>query len=280
MKEFFKQDNETILEKARELNEKNPFKLPTDSDFHYSDILIDSTHTLKIEQQADRAILYLHGGGMVLTATPTDTKLVKDIAKQTQKDVWAPSYPLMTETSIDVTFDVLLKIYEHMCQNYKHITVIGFSAGASLAMGLCLHLNALNNPLPMPDKLVVCSPGIAAYNQDVTDKMTQLNDQDILLDVNFLKNITSILTQNKTDIPSYMLAGIDGDFTNFPPTHLFYGEDEIVVAASDDIVNILKQHTTVTLDIEPKMFHCYMMFHIVPEGKKKWKEIISLLKNS
>ena len=283
LKDFFRLPEDTIIEKAKQLNSENPFQIPQDSDFIYSDRIVeDSFHCLCLENprtESKAAILYLHGGGMILAPTKKDLRLIKDLSRKTGKDVWAPHYPLCIEHSIDQTFSVVYEYYRQMVDQYgaENISVIGFSAGASLAIGMGLHNNVQTNKLAMPAKIIACAPGSVSPSLEIKERMEELNSQDFILDMDFMNNIEQILTKGK-DLPGYML-GIEGDYSNFPTTYLYYGGAEILYSLAPYIMDSFKKYNSnCILDVAPEMFHCYMMFHFFPEAKQTWKEIVELLK--
>jgi acetyl esterase/lipase len=54
----------------------------------------------------------------------------------------------------------------------EDICFLGDSAGATLALALCHHINTLQNSIPMPKKIVLLSPGVMT---NIDTKM--LNDR-------------------------------------------------------------------------------------------------------
>ena len=68
-----------------------------------------------------------------------------------------------------------------------------FSSGAALAIGVCLYNNTLDHPLPMPHRIVACSPGCCPDSNVQLNKMKELNAKDIMVDVAFMENVTFII---------------------------------------------------------------------------------------
>jgi len=118
LKDFFRLPEDTIIEKAKQLNSENPFQIPQDSDFIYSDRIVeDSFHCLCLENprtESKAAILYVTWRRNDFCApTKKDLRLIKDLSRKTGKDVWgAPHYPLCIEHSMDQTFSVVYVILQ------------------------------------------------------------------------------------------------------------------------------------------------------------------------
>ena len=108
----------------------------------------------KNKSHAEGAVLYLFGGGMITQPDKLDFALSERIMEQTGKDVWFLFYPLCSEdVKIDKTYEVSFETYRLMTESYKaeNISVLGFSSGACLAIGIFLHNNAIGRPVKMPE---------------------------------------------------------------------------------------------------------------------------------
>ncbi len=116
----------------------------------------------KNKSPAEGAVLYFFGGGMITRPDKLDFALAERIMEKTGKDVWFLFYPLCSKNvKINKTYEVCFEAYKLMTQTYKaeNISVLGFSSGAGLAIGIFLHNNAIGRPITMAGKIISVSPG-------------------------------------------------------------------------------------------------------------------------
>ena len=240
----------------------------------------------KNQSPAHGAVLYLFGGGMITQPDKLDFALAERIMEETGKDVWFLFYPLCSEdVKIDKTYEVSFEAYRLMTQTYKaeNISVLGFSSGACLAIGIFLHNNAIGRPLKMPGKIISVSPGgipdvRLEENKDIWERVNALNHKDIMIDPTYLKTAREIV-KGDADIPEYMLDGTVGDFTDFPKTYFYYGENEYLYAFADEFKKAMEKYKAPYEIIVGKgMCHCYPLVRFFREGRVAQDEIIELLK--
>ncbi len=232
------------------------------------------------------AVLYLFGGGMITQPNKLDFKLAERIMEQTDKDVWFLFYPLCSEdVKVDKTYEVCFETYRLMTETYneQNISVLGFSSGACLSLGIFLHNNALGRPLPMPGKIISVSPGgipdvTLDENRDLWEKLKKLNNKDIMIEPTYIKTAREILKGDK-DLPEYMLDGTVGDFTEFPKTYYYFGENECLYAFAEEFKKAMEKYNAPYEIIVGKgMCHCYPLARFFKEGREAQDEIIELLK--
>lgn len=284
IKKLFSLPKDELLKKVKKMNQKRIFQMLSDDDrFLYTDILVfDKYHCLKIQpkrKKAKKAILFLFGGGFLLGSDKGDLNVARDIVQKCNADVWFPYYPLCTEHNITESYKMVYHVYQIILQEYgaDNIAFIGFSSGAALAIGVCLHNNAQEIPLPMPKLIVACSPGYVPLNNEELKEMEHLSKKDIMLDITFMKNIRDIMERGQ-QVPLYMLSGTRGDFSNFPITHFYYGSDEILYTAARHFQAAFNKYSAkCVMHVGHGMCHCFPMVQLFPEGKQAYQEIINLL---
>ena len=240
----------------------------------------------KDKSPAEEAVLYLFGGGMITPPDKWDFALSERIMEQTGKDVWFLFYPLCSEdVKIDKTYEVSFEAYRLMTEDYKaeNISVIGFSSGASLALGIFLYNNAIGRPVNMPGKIISVSPGgipdvTLSENKDIWERVNALNHKDIMIDPTYFKTAREICKGDE-DLPEYMLDGTVGDFTDFPKTYFYYGENECLYAFADEFKKAMeKYHVPYEIIVGKGMCHCYPLLRFFREGREAQDQIIELLK--
>ena len=241
----------------------------------------------KNKSPAEGAVLYLFGGGMITGPDKLDFALAERIMEKTGKDLWFLFYPLCSEdVKIDKTYEVCFETYRLMTQTYKaeNISVLGFSSGAGLALGIFLHNNALGRPLPMAGKIISVSPGglpdvSLEENKEVWEKMNALNHKDIMIDPTYFKTAREIVKGDE-DLAEYMLDGTKGDFSDFPKTYFYYGENECLYAFADEFKKAMEKYKApYEIIVGEGMCHCYPLLRFFREGRQAQDEIIDLLKS-
>lgn len=295
VKKMFLKNKEDMLAYARKENAKKVFDLDRAMKrverknyflFHREVMGYRLLSYQKNQMPADGAVLYLFGGGMITQPNQLDFPLAERIMERTGKDVWFLFYPLCSEdVKVDKTYEVSFETYRRMTETYKaeNIGVLGFSSGACLSLGIFLHNNALGRPLPMPGKIISVSPGgipdvTLHENREIWEKLNALNPKDIMIEPTYIKTAREILKGDK-DLPEYMLDGTVGDFTNFPKTYFYYGENECLYAYAEEFQKAMeKYHAPYEIIVGKGMCHCYPLARFFKEGRQAQDEIIERLK--
>lgn len=295
VKKMFLKNKEEMLEYAKGENEKVVFELDKAikrakrKNYYLYDRDVMGYRLLsyqKNQSSADGAVFYLFGGGMITQPNPLDFRLAERIMEKTGKDVWFLFYPLCSaEENVRKTYEVSFETYKMMTKKYKseNISVVGFSSGAGLSIGIFLHNNALGRPLKMPGKIIAVSVGGIPdvnldENKEIWEKLNELNHIDIMIDPTYIKTAREILNGNE-DLPEYMLNGTVGDFTDFPKTYFYYGENECFYAFAGEFKKAMeKYHVPYEIIVGKGMCHCYPLARFFREGREAQDQLIELLK--
>ena len=112
---------EELLENRRRQNAKNRIPDLKDDAFDISRIEIMGCLVLKLihRKKADRANLFLIGGGMISAPRPGSIKKALRFAKETGLDVFVPYYPLCTDYPLTRAYEMIHETYRIMLQDYK-----------------------------------------------------------------------------------------------------------------------------------------------------------------
>ena len=295
VKKIFLKNKEDILAYARKENAKTVFnfekamKRAGRNNYHLFDREVMGYRLLSYQRNqspADGAVLYFFGGGMITQPNQLDFPLAERIMEETGKDVWFLFYPLCSEdVTVDKTYEVAFETYGQMTETYKaeSIGVLGFSSGACLSLGIFLHNNALGRPLPMPGKIISVSPGgvpdvTLDEHKQIWKRVNELNHKDIMIEPTYFKTAREIL-KGDNDLPEYMLDGTVGNFTDFPKTYFYYGENECLYAYAEEFQKAVEKYRVPYEIIVGKgMCHCYPMARFFREGREAQDEIIERLK--
>ena len=294
VKKMFLKNKEEILEYAKGENAKVVFDLEKAMkrakrrNYYLYDRDVMGYRLLsyqKNQSSADGAVFYLFGGGMITQPNPLDFRLAERIMEKTGKDVWFLFYPLCSaEQNVRKTYEVSFETYKMMTYKYnsENISVVGFSSGAGLSIGIFLHNNALGRPLKMPGKIIAVSVGGIPdvnldENKEIWEKLNELNHKDIMIDPTYIKTAREILKGNE-DLPEYMLNGTVGDFTDFPKTYFYYGENECFYAFAGEFKKAMeKNHVPYEIIVGKGMCHCYPLARFFREGREAQDQLIELL---
>lgn len=285
LKKIFLLPEEKILNYARRQNQKPSFKVLDEEDLYFEDKTFLSQRLIILHSKNKKpgAILYLFGGGYITNPDKRDLSLAKKICRETGKDVWFYFYPLCIENSIVKTYASTVKVYEEMTKTYNEedkepLSLIGFSSGASLALGICLYINENKLDIRMPREIIASSPGGCLCEELDMDRVKKLNDKDIIVDYKYFETAKNIMTKGEA-VPDYMLYPFRGNFKNSPMTYLYYGSSEVIYAFAPLFEKALKNYgIKYKIIVGEGLCHCYPLLSIFPEGKEAQEEIIKILK--
>lgn len=296
VKKMFLKNKDQMLEYAKKENAKAVFdldkakKIAERKNYFLFDKEVMGYRLLsyqKNKKPAEGVVFYLFGGEMITGPDKLDFSLAERIMEKTGKDLWFLFYPLCSEdVKIDKTYEVCFETYRLMTETYKaeNISVLGFSSGASLALGIFLHNNALGRPLPMAGKIISVSPGglpdvSLDENKEVWEKLNELNHKDIMIEPSYFKTAREIV-KGDADLPEYMLDGTKGDFSDFPKTYFYYGGNECLYAFAEYFKKAMEKHNApYKIIVGEGMCHCYPLLRFFREGREAQDEIIELLKS-
>ena len=285
IKKIFLLPEDKILNYARRQNQKPSFKVLDEEDLYFEDKIFLSQRLIILHSKNKKpgAILYLFGGGYITHPDKRDLSLAKKICRETGKDVWFYFYPLCIENSIVKTYASTVKVYEEMTRAYNEedkepLSLIGFSSGASLALGICLYINENKLDIRMPREIIASSPGGCLCEELDMDRVRKLNEKDIIVDYKYFETAKNIMTKGET-VPDYMLYPFRGNFKDFPMTYLYYGSREVIYAFAPLFEKALKNYgVKYKIIVGEGLCHCYPLLSIFKEGRDAQEEIIKILK--
>ena len=101
-----------------------------------------------------RVVLYFHGGGFVLGGLDSHDSICADLAAGAEVAVVALDYRLSPEHRYPAALDDAEAAYDDLRDSHQAVIVAGDSAGATLAVALCLRLRRLGKPMPWAQVLI------------------------------------------------------------------------------------------------------------------------------
>lgn len=242
---------------------------------------VSEFHCLAIcqKEKPKRAVLCVYGGGLLLAPPRMFVGFAKKMAENTGADVWFPYYPLCDEYTIRDSVRMLYEVYSAMRREYCDVRWYGYSSGGALLLLLGAYLNEMKNQLPMPEKLVLISPGGIPSTEEEWKEMESLNDKDVMLSARYMKTIQPLLSHGRRDIPRWMQTCDGADLSGLPETWIYYGTSEVLSAkagAYDELLTKagVKHH----LKMAPDMPHCYCTTVFFPEAREDYEETMRILR--
>ena len=190
------------------------------------------------------------------------------LAKKISGTVFAPLYPLAPNHTYDETYEILEKLYRHLLEQEKPITIMGDSSGGGLSAAFAEYLAA--NDLPQPDNLILISPWVDVSMSGKYDDV----EKDPMSGVEGLREMGKAWAGD-LDLKDYKVSPLFGDVSKFPKTTIFVGTHEQIQHDVTDFYNKLKDNgIDAELNLGEGMNHVYPVYPLVPESKEAFNHIV------
>ena len=281
-------DLDAELRRARDYNRKHPYQEPTDRKAAYQTIHVGQYPCLVIrpENQAGKAILYLHGGGNH-DAWKAEVAFARAYGKRAGMDVYYPLYLPFTEASPANTADFIFNVYRDMVKEYSaaKVAVLGSSYGGFLAMQLLTWINRNNADeakahVEMPKLLIMNSPFAYPKTEEEWKRAAALERDDAMITPGAFRWMLALTMKLAPDTPDWLLYPADMNFHHAPETCVFY-TDEACSAVADAIQHGYERGGAAEkmhMHIEPGMMHCYASAPVFKESRRDFGQQIALLR--
>lgn len=223
--------------------------------------------TIKITERP--ALLWIHGGGMILGSPEGDDQLCADFATRADCIVISPNYRLAPEHPYPAGLEDCYATLEWISTEAEargidrsRIAVGGASAGGGLAAALALLARDRRGPelcfqmplYPMLDHRNVTSSSYEITHPSVWNRAHNLAAWEMYLGQDM-----------KADIPVYASPSLAADLTGLPPAYICVGEldlfrDEIL----DYVARLARAGVQVEFHLYPGCYHASE--HVAPEA--------------
>lgn len=280
---WISKSSEELLENRRKHNAKNRIPDLKDDDFNISVISVMGFPVIRMihKKPADRANLFLIGGGMISAPRPGSVRKALRFARETGMDVFVPYYPLCTDYPLTKAYEMIHETYKVMLGEYtsERITVLGTSSGGNLALGMIPYINDGHDDVPVPGYIMAISPGTCVDSEEEWQRMTELDRKDVAIPAQYMKTAVEIMRHGDDSVPEYMIWLQRGDYTGCPRVTFIYGTDETLYACAPSFEKAMKKYG---VDYEmitgDGMFHCYPVFPVCKEAKEGWDMVVRKMK--
>jgi epsilon-lactone hydrolase len=227
---------------------------------------------------ADRAVLYVHGGGYVIGSINTHRDLMGRIARASGARVLGLNYRLAPEHPFPAAVDDSVAAYRWMLtQGLKpgRIAVAGDSAGGGLAVAALVAIR--DAKLPVPGAGVCMSPWVDM--EGIGESMKTRAAADPAVQREGLVGMAAAYLAGQ-DPRSPLAAPLYADLKGLPPLLIQVGDAEVLLDDSTRLADRAKAAGVSTkLEVWPEMIHVWQMFaSFLPEGQQAVDGIGSFLK--
>jgi acetyl esterase/lipase len=220
------------------------------------------------DSEADRHVLFLHGGAFIIGSPNLYRHLTWRIASAARSRLLAVDYRLAPEHPFPAALEDAFTAYNWLLTrgtDPSRIAVMGDSAGGGLVFSLMLRLR--DEGYPLPAAAVALSPwtdlaltGASLRVNAAFDPMLSADDPPLF--------VSDYLAGADPRTP--YISPLYGDPAGLPPTIIQVGSDEVL---RDDAVRMAARMRAagcqVELEIWPRMPHVWHVFvPLIPEARR------------
>ena len=206
------------------------------------------------------AILYLHGGGYIGGSANGHRKLAAHIARAANLPAFVLDYPLAPEHPFPAALTNSLEAFEWLIGKGNpaaRISVVGDSAGGSLATAVALHRR--DNGQALPGAVAVMSPfyDITAAGSTFD---TNAGKDAIAGDRSTIGGLHALILGEGVTVEDPYLNALRSDPTGLPPLHIAFGGDETLLSGGEDYADLARSKgVEVELRVYPGHQHVFQM---------------------
>ena len=215
---------------------------------------------------ADRAVLYLHGGGYIIGSVRTHRVLMAGLSQASGARVLGLEYRLAPEHPFPAPVEDAVAAYRWLlAEGYDaaNIAVAGDSAGGGLTVSVMVQLRYLG--LPMPGAAVCFSPWVDL--EGVGESMDANAEIDPMVQREGLSFMAEVYLGG-CNPRAPLAAPLYADLQGLPPTLIQVGSAETLLDDSTRLADRTRAAgVDVRLDVWEDMIHVWQLFApMLPEG--------------
>ncbi|GAA4376120.1 alpha/beta hydrolase [Agromyces bauzanensis] len=212
---------------------------------------------LPIGADADKVVVFTHGGGFAVGSASSHRKLAGHLAKAAGWTAFVADYrrapehphPAQVEDGVSVVRALLDRGIKP-----EHIATAGDSAGGNLAVAIPLALR--ENGLPLPGHVIAFSPWL-----DMENKLESLETNDLtdaLISTPLLEGMIAGVLGDSVSPTAPLANPLYADFKGYPPLYITAGSVESLVDNAKHLAEKAKAAgVDVTLNIAEGQQHVY-----------------------
>ena len=222
---------------------------------------------------AERVLLYLHGGAYVLGSFKSHRDMVARLSVASGIRGLLIEYRLAPENVFPAAIDDALIAYRWLLANGtkpEHIVIGGDSAGGGLTLALLQTLRDKN--VPMPAGAVLISPWTDLTG--TVQSRTTKDATDPWISAPAIGFVTPLYAGSE-DLHNPLISPIHANLHGFPPLFIHVGNDEVLLDDSLQVADHAKAaDVPVELKVWDDMWHVFQAFaYVLPEAQQAVEQI-------
>lgn len=255
-------DTRPTIEEARALSDGWAIATAEPEDVAYEPVDaggVAAEWTVPAGADAERVLLYLHGGGYSVGSIASHRKLVGHLTSAAGVKGLSVEYRLAPENPFPAGLDDAVTAFSFLLDegfDAGHIGVGGDSAGGGLALAVALALR--ERGLPAPAGLVLLSPWTDSASTG--ESLVSNIGKDLLLRQIEEDAPTVGWYAGDNDVKNPLISPLYADFTDFPPFVVHVGGDELLL---DDSTRLFERASAAgceaTIEVWPEMQHVFQI---------------------
>ncbi|NPC98683.1 alpha/beta hydrolase [Nocardioides sp. zg-DK7169] len=225
------------------------------------------------EENRDKALVYLHGGALVLLGGECTELFARQEAASNRVRVYAVDYRTPPDHPYPAALEDCVAVYRALLETHgaERVVVSGASGGANLAAALPLRLRELG--LPLPSAVALLTPEV-----DLTESGdTFVTNRE--LDVVLPRGLPEMnrLYAAGADLTDPLVSPLFGDFApGYPPTYLQTGTRDLFLS------NTVRMHRALRRAGQVAELHVWEAmphggFGGAPEDRERYDELAHFL---
>lgn len=226
-----------------------------------------------------QTIIFLHGGGFVNGSTKAYLQHIGRLARVCGVRVLSIDYRLAPEHPYPAALDDILVAWKYLLKTVDpaSVTIIGESAGGSLALAATLRMRDEN--LPTPSGVVLLSP---ALDMSLSGESIKTRAQrEVILNnrkINYYADVYAGVSSRNVPYISPVVA----DLTGLPPLLIHVGTEEMLYSDSITIAEHAKRDgVACKLYVGKEMWHgWHVTAGFVPEAKRALEDVARFVRRT
>jgi len=216
---------------------------------------------------AQRVLMYFHGGGYVFRGLDSRRDIAWRLAKASGLKVLLVDYSLAPDNPFPAAIEDATACYRWLLdEGYQagHMMIGGDSAGGGLAVATLVNLKNLG--LAQPSGAILMSPWV---DLSVSGESIAVNEvADAILSRAALERFAELYLGD-LDRKAPLASPLFADLSGLPPVMVHVGSTEVLLSDAERLVEKIKHAGgEAFLEVWPKMPHVFQVFaRRIPEGK-------------
>ena len=229
--------------------------------------------------EADRVLLFLHGGGFELGSVRSDGELAARLGRAGGMRVLFPEYRLAPEHHFPAAIDDVLAAWHWLRADHglsaSSMAVAGDSAGGGLAVALLVALRDAGEALPAAAALMSPTVDLTSSGASMTERV----DQDPISTPALLSQFAADYLAGadpKTPLASPLFASLAG----LPPLLIQVGTADLLLSDSERLAAAAAEAgVDVALEVGEGLPHVYQLLLGTPEAAEATERIGKFLRD-